>query len=225
MARTTDSNLIAQLQALYSRPVIYVRLDFESGVVYGCSGLGTLEWDGHTWSGLGTMVKIELPEENADKSSVGARFTLAAPSEIISLALGEVYHERSAKIWVACLDENLDPISDPILYFDGVMSQMEIDRQAKDGYVTLSVEKTSLDDAPEFDTFDDQNQQGKFPGDTFFAHLVNMPEKLVTWGDTTPAQSGGATTPPGSGSSIGGSNGGGGRGVTSGNSRGRYGRG
>jgi len=84
----------ADLKAAFAsgliRMVVFVEVNFLSGPVRVWSGVGDITWNGHTWSGLGSLGAISVIE---DSSAIIANGVSLTCSGIDSNLLPDVLHD------------------------------------------------------------------------------------------------------------------------------------
>lgn len=151
-------------------PVILCELDFATGTFRVWSGLGTLNWAGRSFEGIGDIGAMGEVEETVELRAV--RLTLAlspVPQEVIDIALSErSYRLRPARLWLALLDEDGAFVADPFPLWAGIMDTMEVVDGAEPR-VTLACESRLVDlERAEVRRYTDADQQAEFPGDRFF---------------------------------------------------------
>lgn len=102
MSRTITAAADAVLSAAHAPYLVFVELDFDSGIVRLCNAAMSIAWNGYTWIGLGSVGRIDPIQESADLTANGMAFQLSGiDPAYLALALGETYQGRSAKLWLA----------------------------------------------------------------------------------------------------------------------------
>jgi hypothetical protein len=77
-------------QASQLLPAIFVQATMASGTVYLWSGFGNLTWNGQTWQGVGSMLRISTIEEKATVTASGITVTLSGiDPTLLNDVLGE----------------------------------------------------------------------------------------------------------------------------------------
>ncbi len=206
--RTLTSAFTTALDAAEQRAGWLVHLALDSGDVRLWSGIGDLAWSGDTYQGVGHLGAIEPIRESPDLASQGLRLTLSGiPSSLVSIALGEHYQGRAARVWYALFDSAWALIADPVQVFGGRVDVMRLADGAETATIELTAENVLAASAhaePRFYT--DADQQAEYPGDQFFEFVPEMVEKTVVWGGA-PVSPGTArppaTAPAGEGESSG----------------------
>lgn len=162
MSRDLSTGVSDSLERDVIYPFTAVELQFDGGnVIRLWTGVGTLVFQGNSWTGAGELLDISSVEETSEISAKGATVTLSGvPSSVLSLALSEPYQGRVGKIYLGLfMVGSLEKESgDYILLqdnsrielesqetsltevFSGFMDRMTIDEQAEGSTIGLSLE-------------------------------------------------------------------------------------
>ena len=162
-------------------PVILCELDFATGVFRVWSGLGTLNWVGRSFEGIGDIGAMGEVEETVELRAV--RLTLAlspVPQEVIDIALSErSYRLRPARLWLALLDADGAFVADPFPLWAGIMDTMEV-VDGTEPRVTLACESRLVDlERAEVRRYTDADQQAEYPGDRFFEFVPALQDAEI----------------------------------------------
>jgi hypothetical protein len=185
-------------------PFFAVELLFDDSPLRLWNGVGTLVYEGDSYTGTGNLLNISDIEETSELSVEGATLTLSGiPSEVISLALSEPYQGRLCKIYFgtfavgALQKEDGDYIQqengDRILLqkedtnlteiFAGYMDQMNIEESASSCVIQLKVENKLIDlERPRVRRYTASYQQSVYPNDKGFNFVNDLQDKEVLWG-------------------------------------------
>src|SRR4051794_4816798 len=68
---------LAAIQSAALRPALFVEANFTSGPIYVWSGVGSITWGGHTWTGRGALGAVSMIEEGATVEAKGIPLTLS----------------------------------------------------------------------------------------------------------------------------------------------------
>jgi hypothetical protein len=206
--------MLQQLVAPNIRPVLLLKLQFNSAASYVWSGIGTLAWNGQQWTGLGHLGTISAIEESSEIKATNVTFQLTGidPADLRQ-ALNEVRQGNPVQLWFGTLGDNNNVIADPLQIFAGRMDVPTIDEGTATSTISLSVENRLIDlNRSRERRYTNQDQQIDHPGDLGFQFVQLIQYWNGTWGKAGP---GGVPQPsPGNGSSSGGigvTHGGGGR--------------
>lgn len=163
----------------------FVELDFVSGFVRVTNAGHSVDWDGHTWVGIGALGAITEARESLSVEAIGMTFALSGvdPS-IMTIVLSEQYQGRSARLWLSFIDAGV-VVADPTIVFSGRMDTMQI----QDGpTATISVTAESRFASwsrPQTRRFSDSDQQQEFPGDLGLQYIAELASgKEIIWGRT-----------------------------------------
>ena len=77
MSRNLDSTLASALSDNLISPVILAALEFQSGTIYVWSGVGTIEFNGNTFIGVGSLGSISPVNEGSDIKADGMTIKLS----------------------------------------------------------------------------------------------------------------------------------------------------
>lgn len=117
-----------------ARPILLAFFDFGGGAVRAWSGVGTLSWNGHDWTGLGTFGEVSAVEETTEVRATGAAFRLSGvPPDLLLKVINTPIQGRAAKLWLGFMTEDWNLLEDPVLIFDGRMDTIEIIDGARSG--------------------------------------------------------------------------------------------
>ena len=107
-------------------PILFAELFFESETLRLCSANRTISWNGYDWLGAGPLGNISKPSESLETKSNSLTLSLSGvPTDMVSLALGEVYKGRKGNIYAGCLkvSENIYQSDDADAYIADLISK------------------------------------------------------------------------------------------------------
>lgn len=180
--RTTTAAIDAALAAENIPLLLLVELDFESGTLYLTNAGCTATWNGHTWL-PNKLGKIDAIKEGSDLEANGAGFELNGTDlTLLSTVLDEDYQGRSAKLWVAPLTDQYQPISDPVLVYVGRMDSATINFGST-ASISLATENRLIDmDRAKVRRFNSEDQAIDYPEDKGFDFVPGLVEGQIKWG-------------------------------------------
>lgn len=183
MSRTLTAAADAAFAADNVPLLLLAALEFDSGTTRVTNNAYDVQWDGYTWTGLGTLGAVEAVKEGAGLEANGLALRLSGiPTAMLAIALDEQYQGRSATIWAAPLDSEHRIIADPVVVFKGRMDTMPIG-MGKTGEITLNLESRLADwERPRVRRYNDADQQAEYPGDLGLQFVEQMVEKQLIWG-------------------------------------------
>jgi hypothetical protein len=191
VTRTLSAAVQTEAAATANRIAVFVEMRFESGTVYLWSGVGSLTTSAlgtlpaATWTGAGTLGSVSAVEETAGLRANGVTFTLSGvAASLLSIALGEHYQGRAAKMWLGYFDASWALIADPIPLVNGKMDQMELVDEGATATIRLSVENRLIDFERPADPgfYTDADQKRRFPGDRGLEYVAKLQNKTIFWG-------------------------------------------
>jgi hypothetical protein len=194
VARNLTAAQIAEITAQNLRPVLFCQLLFTSGFIYLWTGVGTISWNGQTWTGVGSLGTISPIPETSDLAAVGVKLGLSGiPASLITSALGEVRQGNPVTIYQGFLTPAGGVIATPNNAWQGRMDVCEISEQADTAIITLTAESRMLDlNRSRERRYEKQDQAIDFPGDLGFDYVPGLQEMSIVWGKATVAKSGGS---------------------------------
>ena len=164
-------------------PALMVYLDFAGDPFRAWSGLGPLDWSGHTWQGVGDLGEVGGIEEYSEirAGTVDLRLN-QIPGTALADALSLVYKRRAAEIYLAFLDPtevSFEPLGVELL-FRGTMDVLKLDRRpaASSFTLTLANELARLRDSWGL-LYTDADQQRLYPGDTGLRFVPSLQDKKI----------------------------------------------
>ena len=90
-ARGLTAGMLAAIAAGPVRPAIFYKGEYEGGTLRLWTGVGTVSWDGQSWTGGGSLLAISPLDESLGVVAVGFTVTLSGmPSGLIAIALANV---------------------------------------------------------------------------------------------------------------------------------------
>jgi len=161
----------------------FYEMDFGSGILRVTNALYDQSWNGYMWTGWGAIGARSILEESGGFSAPQVSLTLSGiPTEAVRIALGEQYRNRPARIWIAPLDENDVPITDPAGPWLYRMDAMPVTLgETASIALTLSTREESWDRASN-ERYSHQHQQSRFPGDRGLEYIDQQSQGETVWG-------------------------------------------
>ena len=206
MSRDLSTAVSDNLEQDVLYPFTAVELQFDGGNVLRLwTGVGTLVFQGNSWTGAGQLLDISSIEETAEIAAKGATVTLSGiPSSVLSLALIEPYQGRVGKIYLGLFsigaiekengtDYILFENGDKILLetqetsltevFSGFMDRMTIDEQPEGCTIGLSLEnKLVMLERPRTARYTNEFQKTVDSADRGFEYVESIQLKDFVWG-------------------------------------------
>lgn len=186
--KTLTPELEAALESGSLKVVVLAEIDHPAGFVRLHSGIGSLVFDGNTFTGAGALGSIEGIGETAELRTTETRYSLVAPQlddDAMAIVL-QSPRGRAIKAWLALLDTDWNVI-DAIQLDHSIIENIESE-VGDDGIQVLSLPATSaiFDFIRAISTaITNEAQQNDFPGDTGFDRMpTEVADKELQWTDT-----------------------------------------
>lgn len=186
MARDLATGMTAEVQKSRLYPVMLVKLAFDSGDLNLWDGLGDLVFDGDTYTGAGDLIGVGEIRETATTEAASTTLTLSGvPASLIATALTESYQGRTAKIWLAAVEDGagslLADASKPL--FVGLMDVMEMAEDGETATFSLTIEnRLAALERPNKLLYTPEYQKALVAGDKGFDSVAALQEAEIVWG-------------------------------------------
>jgi hypothetical protein len=182
--------VIAALASGLMRPAIFVAADFVDGTTYVWSGLGAIVWNGHTWTGIGSLGSVSTIEEGANVQARGATLTLSGlDPAILAQVMTQYKVTAPVTIWLGLRDTSGALIPDPIISFRGRMDQPTLTVNGPSGTLNINCENRLIDMNVSVESrYTDQDQKLTYPDDRGLEWVNAIQSITIFWGRTPTAQ-------------------------------------
>jgi hypothetical protein len=171
-------------QALVIRPAIFVQINFLTGPLYIWSGIGTVFWNSHFWSGVGSFGGISTVEEGASIEARGIVLSLSGiDSSLLAGALQNLVQQLPVIVYLGLFDEGSVLIPDPIVMWAGTTDQPLIEISGASATISLNCESALLEMNVLVDRrYTTDDAQIFAPGDQAFFWVTSIQERQIFWG-------------------------------------------
>ena len=173
-----------QSSALY--PAVFVQLTFQSGPVYIWSGLGTVNWNGQNWIGVGALGGVSAIEEGSSVEAKGVTLTLSGfDSTLLPDVMGEFALLLPVTIYFGAFNSGV-LIDNPIASFVGQMDQPMVEINGETATISINCESAliALNEATDR-RYTNDDQQRDWPGDLGMSYVMSIQEISLQWGQQT----------------------------------------
>lgn len=179
---------------------VLVDMDFSSGNLYLHDGIGTINFGGNNYLGVGQFGSIEgAVQDSLDVIARPIKLILSGvDSSVLTPAMTESYQGRTVTLYLAFLDSNTNAlVATPETLWEGRMDYMEIELGDNTGAIKLNCEHR-LRREPRIARYSDEDQQLAYSGDVFFELLPQIAGFKSKWGEYNQAYgiSGAPVAPP-----------------------------
>lgn len=208
MTREISAELAEALSRKHRVPIILAEFEFASGTVGMWTGFGTLTWGDKTFVGGGNLVNTSEVRETQDLQATNVIFNLnGVVPENMALALNpSEYKRRPCRLYVGVVEASARLLAEdgggllledggdilleitstlaiePYQVFAGLMDVVQGVIDVPFSSLKLSAENAAaLLRRANLSRYTDEDQQAKFPGDTFFKRTPQLMDTSITW--------------------------------------------
>src|SRR4051794_28947023 len=122
--RDITAEVQATLESAETRPAVFVEAYFATGPINVWSGLGSVVWDGKTWTGLGSLGSIGTVEEGAAVEAKGLSLMLSGiDPAMLTGVVSEFRVGLPVRVWLGFFDAANALIPVPVVSFVGRTDQ------------------------------------------------------------------------------------------------------
>lgn len=184
MARALTSAMLSAMATGNLRPLIFYEGEFSGGTVRLFTGYGSIEWDGHTWTGSGQMLTISAIQESSDLQAINFTVSLNGQlSSLLAIALGQVRRGKPGSVWLGLLDDAGSLIADPFLCFRGRADKPDIVPDPENAIIAVAYESRLIDASRRRERrYTSEDQQSDYPTDKGFDYVPVLQDTQFTWG-------------------------------------------
>ncbi len=185
MVRSLTAGMVTEVTAATLRPILLVKLAFDSGDLNLWTGVGDLVFSGDTYTGAGDLLAFSPIEEGVALKAVGLTGALSGiPSAIISTALAEDYMGRPVTVWFGALTAAGALVADPEPIFGGLIDSMPIEDAGETAIIQIQAENrlARLEEAPGR-RYTPEDQAIEYAGDKGLDFVVALNDgREIVWG-------------------------------------------
>lgn len=183
MSRALTALAAAEVVKQDVAPVVFCELEFDSGTLHLWSGLGTIDWDGDTYTGAGNVMDLTPVEETVEVRAAGVELTLSAlPAATVALALLDARQGNKGRFWLGFLDSTGAIIADPYPVFVGLLDVPSMNEQGDTADLKISYENRLIGLLKANDRrYTPEDQHVDHPGDTGFDFVAGLQDASIVW--------------------------------------------
>lgn len=162
---------------------LFAEIDHPAGRVRYWTGVGTIVWAGQTWTGTSILGGVNPVKRTAELSIHEVEFSLSGmPSDALTWLAQDV-RNRSAQLWLACIDPLGRVVRDPIEVLDALLDYQTL-TAAEDGSVTIALIARAgfytLERALN-DVWSPEDQRARYVTDTGLDDIYRLQQQDVLW--------------------------------------------
>lgn len=186
MPRSMSPSFLTALQSGEIRPLLFVEANFTSGPLYVWSGVGTITWNGRTWTGVGSLGSVSTIEEGSNVEAKGITLSLSGfDATLLTDVLVEFQVGLPVMVWLGLFDATGALIPDPILSFAGRMDEPTLDVDGTTATILINCENQLVSmNVPVDRRYTNEDQRLDYPGDRALEFVNSIQDVTIYWGRT-----------------------------------------
>jgi len=183
MSRDISSPMLASLQSNLIRPAFLADIQFRSMTSHVWTGPCPITWNGHTYSGIGSLGKISAVSEGSSVQAEGMSVTLSGiDPTLLSESMTDIQLGAPATVWFALFDQNLNVLGTPYPLFVGQVDQPQLDIGLEELAITLKLENRMVNlQRANMRRLTSADQNLYYPGDTAFNWVEILNDQALLW--------------------------------------------
>lgn len=183
MPRNISPEMIAALSASVLRPALFVEAHFGEATVYMWSGIGSVDWNGQSWLGTGSLLSITTPEEGVTVEARGITITLSGfDATLLPETMSDFQLGLPVIVYLGAYDESDNLIADPAISWKGRMDQPTIDVDRDIATISINCESRLIDLNIVVDRrYTNEDQQRDWPGDLGMSFVNSIQQMTLYW--------------------------------------------
>jgi hypothetical protein len=189
MPRSMTAEMRDATRAGLVYPSIFIEATFASGPVYVWTGYAAVDWNGHTWQGLGKLVGVSPIEEGTGVEAKGITLNLSGIDvDLLELVLGEFQLDAPVVCWLGLWSVESGGsgfINSPVVIWAGRMDQPTINISAETATISINCESPLMQMNVAVDRrLTNDDQQLDYPGDRGLEFVNGIVERTIYFGRT-----------------------------------------
>jgi len=179
-------------------PFLLASMDFVTGTIYVWTGIGTLTWGGHDWTGLGRFANVSAV--TLTKEGTAEKITLSLsgiPPEYVDDAINETRGNKIAKLYLGFSDDSGAVISSPVLIAQGYTDVPTLTDSGESCTFSITIETpmVQLQNAS-LRRYTTDDQKIDYPTDLGFQYVPQIQQWDGVWGKPGSNSAGYSPRPP-----------------------------
>lgn len=165
---------------------VLAEIDHPSGTFRCWTGIGYLEYNGFTWTGIGLLGSISPIKSTSDLSIQEINFSLSGVNPETLALLDDAVRNLEANVWLAALDSKNQIIKEPYQLLNCILDYQTFSID-DNGSATVSIIARSsfytIERAID-EVWSNEDQTKRFPTDTGLSLLHTLENQQVIWTKT-----------------------------------------
>ena len=181
--RRVSAAVLAAMRSRTARLALMADIDHPDGRLRVWTGIGTLSYGGHEWTGLGGLATVKGVQSSSDPQIVDHTYVITNVGPDAEAFINAKVRGRRATTWLVFLDEANAVIPDPLQI---AASTLDVTTYAVDesGKATLSLIGQSdlwQLEQPLNVSLTNTEQRKRYPEDSGFSEVVIIPNQTLKW--------------------------------------------
>lgn len=184
MGRSLNATNVSHIDSGHTHPVLMGKFEFDTPV-YAHTGLGTINWGGNDYLGVGDLSGFSGTEESETIVPNAVRVQLnGLDAGLLADSLDSTTYGSRVTLYVGYRNDDGSLIADPWIFYKGLLENSNLVRGSENSINlvvqhVLAVLKRSVGRK-----YTDEEQQKEYPGDTAFNKVQQMETvaKDLLWG-------------------------------------------
>lgn len=187
MPRSLTSNQQTAIAAGNVVMVLFVEMLFDAGALRVTSMGYDIDFNGHTWQGVGQLGSLQPVREAEGGEVSGLQFELSGvPSALLSLALSEATEAqgRACNVYVGFLDPATYTLIDnaAVDEWKGKLDVMTVGDDGEQSVIRVTAENELFDfQRPDVLLWTDEEQQRLYAGDLGLQYVAQQGVRPLVW--------------------------------------------
>jgi len=183
MSRDLTAGALTETAAAALRPVVFYEGEYVSGTLRLWSGVGSIDWNGHTWTGAGSLLGIAEVTETADLKAAGWSVSLSGVSTaLIAVAMAEAQLGQDGLMWFGFIDAAGAVVVDPYLAFQGRLDVPVIEDGGETCTIAIQYESRLVDlERPRLRRWTAEDAKIDYPDEAGFDYVPGLPQQVLRW--------------------------------------------
>ncbi len=190
--RDLTAGMLTEIAAGTKRPRLFFEGEYDSSgsaaYLRLFTGVGTISWDGKTWTGGASLLEISPIREGTSLEPIGFSVTLnGMPADKRQLALSSMRKNKPGRLWLGFVDASNAVVDEPYPLRRGRFDMAPISRSGATMAIRISYEdRLVLLDRPGGPNgerrYTPEDQARRLAGDRGFDGVAELQDRMGSWG-------------------------------------------
>lgn len=183
VGRNNTSAFDTEISGDVIEPRVLIDAGFTGSTLYVWDGIGSIDYNGNTYTGLGDYLSISDVQESTELRTENISISLSGITTAYkSLALQSIEISNPVTVRFALLNSPTSVIADADIIFKGFMDEVKVTESATGATFELDViNELSQAQKVKERRYTDQDHQARHSGDTIMRHAINS-KRESKWG-------------------------------------------